>query len=254
MWALKKEDTAAYLLEKYKKAWIKFRGAKYGVLLSLNAVLGWSFWYGGFLRLVADLLTLVTPFITSFLLTYLSDTRAPVWSGYFWCLILFITQLLVAFINAHQSDIMARVGMRARSVLVSQIYQKAATMSNKARLKRTVGEVTNLMSIDTQRLSDAALYIHMAWSAVIQIIVCLAFLFYYLQLAVFAGIGVMILLFPLQIVVVRTFAKYRVMFLKQTDIRIRAMSEMLNGIRIIKFFCWEDSYKKKIYACQSCHC
>lgn len=40
--------------------------------------------------------------------------------------------------------------MRARSILVAQIYQKAASLSNQARLKRTVGEVTNMMSIDAQ--------------------------------------------------------------------------------------------------------
>lgn len=69
-----------------------------------------------------------------------------------------------------------------------------------------------------------------------------------LQLAVFAGIAVMILLFPVQAFVIRTFAKYRSLTLKQTDNRIKAMNEILNGIRIIKFFSWEESYKKKIFA------
>lgn len=106
VWALKEEDRAETLLEKYNNAWAKHKHKKMAVLISLNSVIGWSFWFGGLLRLISDLLSLVTPFLTSFLLNYLANPTAPVWSGYFWCLIVFCIQVLVAFINAHQFDVM----------------------------------------------------------------------------------------------------------------------------------------------------
>ena len=40
----------------------------------------------------------------------------------------------------------------------------------------SVGETTNLMSIDTQKFMDLVLYLNMVWSSPLQIFLCLYFL------------------------------------------------------------------------------
>jgi ATP-binding cassette subfamily C (CFTR/MRP) protein 1 len=70
-------------------------------------------------------------------------------------------------------------------------------MSNEARKTTTVGEIVNLMSVDAQRLMDATVYIWMVWSAPLQIIIAVYMLWNTLGPSVLAGLGVMILLIPI---------------------------------------------------------
>lgn len=52
------------------------------------------------------------------------------------------------------------------------------------------------MSVDAQKLMDVTSYIHMLWSNVLQIILSIYFLWIELGPSVLAGVGVMVLLIP----------------------------------------------------------
>ena len=60
-----------------------------------------------------------------------------------------------------------------------------------------MGEIVNLMSVDAQRFMDLMTYFHTIWSGPFQIIVSLYFLWQTLGPSVLAGVGVMILLIPI---------------------------------------------------------
>ena len=49
-------------------------------------------------------------------------------------------------------------------------------ISNSAKKESTVGEIVNLMSVDAQRFMDITTYINMLWSAPMQIILAIYFL------------------------------------------------------------------------------
>lgn len=55
----------------------------------------------------------------------------------------------------------------------------------------------NLMSVDAQKLMDVTNFIHLLWSNVLQIALALFFLWRELGPSVLAGVGVMLLLIPL---------------------------------------------------------
>ena len=87
---------------------------------------------------------------------------------------------------------------------------QALTMSSEARRTTTVGEIVNLMSVDAQRLRDAASYLWVFWSCPLQIIVALVFLYLVLGPSIFAGFGIMLLLFPVNLVVANIQSKLEV--------------------------------------------
>ena len=70
-------------------------------------------------------------------------------------------------------------------------------LSNSARRQSTVGEIVNLMSVDAQRFMDLAAYLHLIWSAPLQIVLSIVFLYITMGPSVFAGVGVMILMIPI---------------------------------------------------------
>ena len=55
-------------------------------------------------------------------------------------------------------------------------YIQALVISNTARRTSTVGEMVNLMSVDAQRFMDLITYINMVWSAPLQVVLALYFL------------------------------------------------------------------------------
>ena len=82
-------------------------------------------------------------------------------------------------------------------------YFQALTISNQARKNTTVGEIVNLMSVDTDRIQNVIGYLWIVWSCPLQISVALYLLYQQLGVAVFAGLGALVLLLPINYIVAR---------------------------------------------------
>jgi ATP-binding cassette, subfamily C (CFTR/MRP), member 1 len=76
-------------------------------------------------------------------------------------------------------------------------------LSNAARKKSTVGEIVNLMAVDAQRFMELTTYLNMLWSAPFQMIVSLVFLWMILGPSILAGVGVMVLMIPINAVIAK---------------------------------------------------
>lgn len=75
----------------------------------------------------------------------------------------------------------------------------------------------NLMSVDAQRLMDLMAYVNVIWSAPLQIGVSLYFLYNTMGVSILAGLAVMILLVPTNILISKLARKLqaRLYFLQQ---------------------------------------
>jgi len=62
----------------------------------------------------------------------------------------------------------------------------------------------------------------------------------------FAGLAVVFILFPLSSWMGTLMIKYEEQKLSRTDARVSIINEMLQGIRIIKYFAWEKHFQNKI--------
>lgn len=80
---------------------------------------------------------------------------------------------------------------------------QALQLNNSARKGSTAGEMVNLMSVDAQRLMDLMTYVNVIWSGPLQIIVSLYFLYETMGVSILAGVAVMLLLIPINLLVSR---------------------------------------------------
>ena len=78
----------------------------------------------------------------------------------------------------------------------------------------TVGETTNLMSIDTQKFMDLMLYLNMIWASPLQIALAVYFLWDILGPSALAGLAVMVLMIPLNGIVATKMKKYQISQMK----------------------------------------
>ena len=73
-----------------------------------------------------------------------------------------------------------------------------------------MGEIVNLMSVDAQRFMDLVTYLHLIWSAPLQIVLAIVFLYIAMGPSVFAGVGVMILMIPINAIIAAISRKLQV--------------------------------------------
>ncbi|XP_009957095.1 PREDICTED: canalicular multispecific organic anion transporter 1 isoform X1 [Leptosomus discolor] len=197
-------------------------------------------------KLVHDGLVFVSPQLLKLLIAFVSDEESFAWQGYLYAILLFLTALIQSVCLQQYFTLCFQLGINVRASLISAIYKKALTMSSATRKESTVGETVNLMSADAQRFMDVANFIHHLWSSPLQIILSIVFLWGELGPSVLAGIAAMVLLIPINAFLVAKAKTIQVRNMKNKDERMKIMSEILNGIKILKLFAWEPSFEKRV--------
>lgn len=168
------------------------------------------------------------------------------WKGYLYAVLLLVTAIFQTLILSQYFHRMFIVGLRVRTALIAAIYRKALRMSNSARKETTLGEIVNLMSVDAQRFMDLTAYINMIWSAPLQIVIALYFLWETLGLAAFAGLAVLLILIPVNVLITNRVKTLQIRQMKNKDGRVKLMNEVLNGIKVLKLYAWEPSFEEQI--------
>lgn len=128
--------------------------------------------------------------------------------------------------------------------------QEAAAAGNEkgaADSQVNVGTIINLMSVDSFKVAEISGYLHyLLSSAPTQLIVCIILLYRILGLSAIPGFIVMVLLVPVNIGIAMGFGKAQKRIMAATDKRIHTTNEVLQNIRIIKFFAWEQRFSKMV--------
>lgn len=83
------------------------------------------------------------------------------------------------------------------TILLLLFLLQALRLSSRARRDRTIGEIVNLMSVDAERLKDVMSYFHSIWSAPLQIVLAIIFLWFTMGPSIFVGVMVLLILIPL---------------------------------------------------------
>ncbi|XP_014222078.1 multidrug resistance-associated protein 1 isoform X3 [Trichogramma pretiosum] len=216
------------------------------VLPPLCKAFGPIFLFGVMLKVVQDVMTFISPQILSLLIDFTSTKDVPVWKGYFYAILLLLTAVIQTLVLSQYFHRMFLVGLRMRTALIAAIYRKALKMSNSARKESTVGEIVNLMSVDAQRFMDVTAYINMIWSAPLQIVLALYFLWNSLGPSVLSGLAVMIILIPVNALLAGKVRNLQIKQMKNKDERVKLMNEVLNGIKVLKLYAWEPSFEEQI--------
>ncbi|KAF5296656.1 hypothetical protein FQR65_LT10196 [Abscondita terminalis] len=274
LWSLRPEDASKEVFPQFDKHWQKsLKKAKvnffdYGraafksgstqiefvnsstkkavsILPSLCKAFGATFLFGALLRLIQDLLAFASPLVLNLLLTYIQE-RGPRWHGFFYVGCLFGASCLQTLILSQYFYRMHVVGIRIRTALISAIYRKSLRISGSAKKESSMGEIINLMQIDAQIFAELIPYINMVWSAPLQILISIFFLWQLLGVSVLAGVAVMIVLIPVNGAIVKRVQILQLNQMKNKDDRIKLVNEVLNGVKVLKLYGWEPIFEEKI--------
>ncbi|XP_025736505.1 ATP-binding cassette sub-family C member 2 isoform X1 [Callorhinus ursinus] len=199
------------------------------------------------LKLVHDLLMFLNPQLLKLLISFANDRDTYVWTAYLYSVLFFVVALIQSLCLQCYFQICFKLGATVRTTIMASIYKKTLTLSNQARKQYTIGETVNLMSVDAQKLMDVTSYFHLLWSNVLQITLSIYFLWAELGPSILAGVGVMVLLIPVNGILVAKSKAVQVKNMKNKDKRLKIMNEILNGMKILKYFAWEPSFKNQVH-------
>ncbi|XP_042171983.1 multidrug resistance-associated protein 1-like [Oncorhynchus tshawytscha] len=186
------------------------------------------------------------PQVLSLLLGFMCDQDSDLWKGFMFAFLLFLLSSLQSLFNHQYMYSCFTVGMRVKTAVMGLVYRKSLVISSAARQSCTVGEIVNLVSADTQKLMDMVVYFNAVWLAPIEIALCLYFLWQLLGPSALAGIATVILIFPLNGFIAKMRSKLQEVQMRYTDSRIKLMNEILSGIKILKFYAWEQAFLERV--------
>ncbi|GJQ15581.1 hypothetical protein GpartN1_g7372.t1 [Galdieria partita] len=217
------------------------------VAFAVGRAFGWKFLRAAPLKFVYDCLQFVGPVVLNGILVYLKQPSESVWVGLGYCLLLMIGMSLQSLFLQSYFMRCYRVGLHVRNGISAAVFQKSLRLDAEARNSSTVGEMVNLIAVDAQRIGLSLFpYLHLLWSGPFQIVVSMIFLYNVIGISAFAGFALMLALIPLNLVLARIMRRLSQSLMKRKDDRVRAVNEMLLGIRQIKLFAWEESIKNHI--------
>ncbi|CAM8936408.1 unnamed protein product [Rhodiola kirilowii] len=200
----------------------------------------------GFLALAYTFASYVGPYLIDNFVQYLSGKRGYKNEGYVLVLTFFLAKLVECLCQRHWFFGLQQIGVRIRAELITLIYNKGLTLSCKSKQGQTSGEIINFMTVDAERIGDFSWYVHDPWLVVLQVGLALVILYKNLGVAAVAAlistVVVMVLNFPLG----KVQENFQEKLMKSKDKRMKATSEILRNMRILKLQGWEMNFLSKI--------
>lgn len=170
----------------------------------------------------------------------------PLWHGILMAVALFVMGVLSTLALHQFWQRSTGVGVGIRTSLITTIYRKGLLLSSKAKQDFSTGKVTNLMSTDTTRLDFLAGYFHILWTAPLMILLILVLLLVNMGPTALVGFVFLTLFGPIQARIVSALSVIRRKSTLITDARVKLTQEVLQGMRVIKFYGWEEAFLGKL--------
>jgi ABC-type multidrug transport system fused ATPase/permease subunit len=167
-------------------------------------------------------------------------------TGVMWAVLIAFSTLVGSVARSHSMHITVRLLLRVRSGLTGVIFQKALRLDSKGREAMPMGAIVNLMSSDTQRIVDAHFGIHAAWSGPIVVLVGVWLLYLEVGLAALSALGTMLLILPLTTQLAKWQSQLEEKLAAHTDQRIGLITNLLLGIRVVKYYAWERPFLAQV--------
>ncbi|CAO3607783.1 unnamed protein product [Cunninghamella echinulata] len=201
----------------------------------------------------------LSPFFQQKFLEYIEDPKGrPIQTAYGFVFGMFTVSIAKLLCNNIQLYAGRRWNVRTICMLDAEIYEKTLKrkdMSGKlddqkdgeeATSVSGTGKITNLMSLDADRIADLPAYIFMFYNAPLELAIAITYLYHLLGVAAFVGLGVMVSFFPLSWFLVKKIGEAYEGLAHAKDKRNDLVNELLQGIRMIKYFAWEKNWKDKV--------
>ncbi|GAW05721.1 ABC transporter [Lentinula edodes] len=203
------------------------------------------------IALICNATTAFVPAVsTNRLLVYL-ETRE---SGndmlpWFWISLLFVGPVLASISVEWYMRIVLRTFVRAEALLTELIFEHAV----RARAKSDAGDdgqsnanIDTLITVDLHTMEEGQHFLVLVTFVPVQLIICIVFLYKLLGWSAFVGLGLTLVMVPITGTATKSLHSVQHEKMKKTDSRVQIFTDVVNVLRMVKLFGWEEKMSEKI--------
>uniref|UniRef100_A0A671K929 ATP-binding cassette sub-family C member 9-like n=1 Tax=Sinocyclocheilus anshuiensis TaxID=1608454 RepID=A0A671K929_9TELE len=139
-------------------------------------------------------------------------------------------------------------GINLRGALLAMIYNKILRLStsNMSMGEMTLGQINNLVAIETNQLMWFLFLCPNLWAMPVQIIMGVILLYYLLGNSALIGAGIILLLAPVQYLIATKLADTQKSTLDYSTDRLKKTTEILKGIKLLKLYAWDNIFCDRV--------
>ncbi|XP_061077612.1 ATP-binding cassette sub-family C member 8 isoform X3 [Conger conger] len=217
-------------------------------------------------RFLADLLGFAGPLCISGIVHHISrenrTSRPPVKllgiyfissqeflaNAYVLAVLLFFALLLQRTFLQASYYVAIETGINLRGAIQTKIYNKIMRLctSNMSMGEMTVGQICNLVAIDTNQLMWFFFLCPNLWAMPFQIVIGVFLLYYLLGISALIGAAVIAVLAPVQYFVATKLSQAQKSTLEYSSERLKKTNELLRGIKLLKLYAWEHIFRLSV--------
>ncbi|XP_026426274.1 ABC transporter C family member 10-like [Papaver somniferum] len=166
--------------------------------------------------------------------------------GYILVILLFLTKFIESLSQRQWYFRCRLLGLKVRSLLSAAIYKKQVGFSGAAKTKLSASEIINYVTVDCYQVGEFPFWLHQIWTACLQMCFGLAILFGAVRLASLAALVVIVLSVICNTPLAKLQLKFQLMLVEAQDKRLKAISEAIVNMKVLKLYAWEMYFKSVI--------
>ncbi|KXJ70399.1 probable multidrug resistance-associated protein lethal(2)03659 [Aedes albopictus] len=159
-----------------------------------------------------------------------------------------ITSSLIPVITFHPYILFIfQIGLKLRVGCSCLIYNKSLKLTKSVTASEGLnGKILNLLTNDVSRFEPALAFVYNLWKGPLESLLIGYLIYTELGFAGLLGMAFLLSFLPLQAWIGKKAATFRMRAAKRTDVRVRFMNEIIQGIQVIKMYTWENSFAKMV--------
>ena len=158
-----------------------------------------------------------------------------------------VVKFMQMILSIHYRCLMNRMAFRIRCAVVAALFRKSTSLSTGGKATYSSGEIVNMMSNDANRCQNLMNQINNLWMLPINFTIALYLLVDLVGPAAFSGLALVgVVIPPLMTYWMKASQRIQKAKMAETDKRSRQITEIMSGIRIIKFMSWEQRFIDRV--------
>ncbi|XP_007437455.1 ATP-binding cassette sub-family C member 9 [Python bivittatus] len=169
-------------------------------------------------------------------------------TNYVLAVLLFLALILQRTFLQASYYVTIETGINLRGALLAMIYNKILRLStsNLSMGEMTLGQINNLVAIETNQLMWFLFLCPNLWAMPVQIIMGVILLYHLLGRSAVVGAAVILLLAPIQYFIATKLAQAQKSTLDYSTERLKKTNEILKGIKLLKLYAWEQVFCQNV--------
>lgn len=217
---------------------------------ALVSIYGRQYLCIGFYLFFATLLQFLGPVFLNLLVDCVSqeESTANLYTTILYTVLLIASKVSVAFISTQYAFHIGKLSIAVSAAIKTIIYQKMLRLSTESKREYGSGMLSNLYTVDIERVVGVMMSLHNFWALPLQILVAMGLLYRAVGFAMFGGLITIVLILTLNKYIATLHKKANDKLMTSKDNRMKIVGELFKNLLNIKYMSWENKFLERITA------